>query len=141
MSYASQTSRYLENDIMSRRPEWLVPLLYEHLLVCFERASVQMAAGDIEGKAASLEKASAILAELLSSLDLEKGGEIAKQLSALYAFFAGELLTISRTQDRAALARMAAMVSELHGAWVAAAEEVAPRTGRPAASRPALQLA
>jgi flagellar secretion chaperone FliS len=141
MSYASQTARYLENDIMSRRPEWLVPLLYEHLIASLERASVQMAASDFEGKAASFEKANAIVGELLASLDLEKGGEIAKQLSALYAFFTVELLNISRTMDRPALARLVAMAKELHGAWVAAAEEIAPRSARPAASREALQLA
>ena len=138
MSYTSQTLRYLENEILSRRPEWLVPLLYEHLLVCLERAIVQIEASDFEGKAASLEKASSILAELLATLDHEKGGPIAAQLSSLYAFFTVELINISRTLDRDALRRMASMVSELHGAWVQAAEEIAPRSARGGAAGPAL---
>lgn len=140
MSYPSQNSRYLENDIMSRRPEWLVPLLYEHLLVSLQRAGVQMAASDFEGKAASLDRASSIISELLASLDHEKGGEIAKQLSSLYAFFTVELMNISRTLDSAALDRLVVMIKDLHSAWVEAAEAVAPRgTAAPAARE--LQIA
>ncbi|MBW3630161.1 MAG: flagellar export chaperone FliS [Gemmatimonadetes bacterium] len=141
MTYSSQTSGYLANDIMSRRPEWLVPLLYEHLLVSLQRAGVQITARDFEGKAKSLDRASAIIAELLGSLDHEKGGEIAAQLSSLYAFFTVEILNIGRTLDQDALGRLVELISELHGAWVAAAEQVAPRASVAAAPRPVMQLA
>src|SRR5688500_20371252 len=97
MTYASQTSRYLENEIMSRRAEWLVPLLYEHLLISLERAIVQITARDYDGKSKSLNKAASIVAELHASLDEEKGGEIATQLASLYAFFTIEILNAGRT--------------------------------------------
>jgi flagellar secretion chaperone FliS len=127
MSYASQSAHYLEADVMSRQKEWLVPLLYEHLLSNLRRARAQIEAGDIEGKATSVERASAIVMELLGSLDTEKGGEIAERLGSLYGFFAGEILTASRTLDVARLDRVLAMISELHASWVAAAESLAPR--------------
>ena len=127
MTYASQTSRYLENEIMSRRPEWLVPLLYEHLLSSLERAIVQITALDHDGKSKSLDRAASIVAELHASLDLEKGGEIATQLASLYAFFTVEILNAGRTLDVQLLRRLASMVSELHGAWVQAAEQISPR--------------
>ena len=127
MTYAASSSRYLENEILSRPPEWLVPLLYEHLLIALRRAEAQIAARDIEGKAASLERASTIVAELLASLDHEKGGEIAGQLSSLYAYFAGEIIDIGRTMNQLSLQRVIAMVADLHSAWEEAAEQVAPR--------------
>jgi flagellar secretion chaperone FliS len=133
MSYSTQASRYLEADVLSRSPEWLVPLLYEHLLKHLRRAAIQISAGDIEGKATSFERAQAIVMELASSLDQEKGGEIAQRLSALYAYFAGEIVTVSRTLDQDHLGRLTAMIAELHDGWVQAAEAVAPR-GRPSAS-------
>ncbi|HET8656080.1 MAG TPA: flagellar export chaperone FliS [Longimicrobiaceae bacterium] len=133
MSYASSAGKYLETDIMSRPREWLVPLLYEHLLARLQRASVQIEAGDIEGKAESLSKASEIVLELAGSIDHERGGEIARNLSALYAYFASEILTIGRTLDRQRLGQLTAMAGELHEAWVQAAEQVAPR-GRPRAA-------
>jgi flagellar secretion chaperone FliS len=127
MSYANASSRYLENDIQSRPAEWLVPLLYEHLLASLNRASVQIEAGDVEGKAASLGKASAILGELLASLDHDKGSEVAASLASLYSYFALEIMNVGRTMDTRPLARLIPMIGELHEAWVLAAEQVAPR--------------
>lgn len=127
MSYAVHASRYLENDVLSRSPEWLVTLVYEALLANLRRAEVQIEAGDIEGKATSLTRAGALVGELLSSLDLEKGGEIATRLSALYTYYSLEIMNIGRTLDTVALGRLIAMLEELRAAWVQAAEQVAPK--------------
>lgn len=130
MSYGSRTAPYVENEILSRSPEWLVPLLYEHLLSNLRRAHVQIEAGDLEGKARSLGKATEILLSLVEALDREKGGELAGNLAALYAFLFGEVAAVGRSLDTHRLARMTDLLSELHEAWVEAAEQVAPR-GRP----------
>jgi len=127
MSYAAQTTRYIENDVLSRSPEWLVALVYEALLTNLRRAEVQIETGDYEGKSASLSRAGALVGELLASLDAEKGGEIASRLASLYAYFALEIMNIGRTLDSRSLVRLIRMVEELHGAWVQAAEQVAPR--------------
>ena len=119
--------RALEQDVMSRSREWLVPLLYEHLLVNLRRASDQIAARDYEGKAVSLEKASAILFELLAMLDFERGGELASRLAALYSYFAGEVGTVGRTLDTALLARLIQMIASLHESWTYAAAATSPR--------------
>jgi flagellar secretion chaperone FliS len=130
MAYGSPNTQYLEADVMSRPREWLVPLLYEHLLSSLRRAGVQIEVGDLGGKSASIEKASSIVMELIATLDRERGGELASQLAALYGFFAGEILTVSRTLELERLERLIALIEELHGSWVQAAEAVAPR-GRP----------
>lgn len=130
MSHYASTAKYLESDVLSRSKEWLVPLLYEHLLAGLRRASVQIEVGDIEGKAASLEKAAAIVFELVASLDGDQG-EIAGSLASLYAFFADEILTVGRSLDRNRLESVTKMVADLHDAWTQAAEQVAPLgTGR-----------
>lgn len=127
MSYANTASRYLDNEVLSRSPEWLVPLLYEHLLGSLKRAEVQIEAGDREGKAASLAKANAIVLELSATLDHEKGAAIAANLASLYAYVAQEIMNVSRSGDTDVLRRLVAMMTELHAAWVQAAEQVAPR--------------
>ena len=127
MSYGSTTSRYLENEVLSRPQEWLVPLLFDHLIASLTRASVQIGAGDMVGKTASLDKASRIVLELLGSLDHEKGGEIATALGSLYSFLAGEIMSVGRTLDLEYLGQLTSIASELHEAWVQAAEQVAPR--------------
>lgn len=132
MSYAAPTTRYLENEVLTRTPEWLVPLLYEHLLTHLRRALVQIENRDLEGRASSLQKASDIVAELLCTLDREQGGQIAESLASLYAYFALELLNVGRSNGVGSLPRLIELVSELHEAWVEAAEQVAPRGGRSA---------
>ena len=129
------TTAYLEADIMSRPKEWLIPLLYEHLLSSLRRAAVQIEANDIAGRAQSLDKASAIVVELSSSLDREKGGQIAAELSSLYAFFMTEILQVGITRDLGRLRKLCTIVEELLDAWTQAAEQISPRTTtRPAAS-------
>lgn len=129
MGYSAYTSKYLENDVVSRPKEWLVPLLYEHLLAHLRRAQVQIQQRDFEAKGASLEKASAIVIELLAALDREKGGELAQRLAALYAYFGSEILTIGRTLDVARLEKMVGMVASLHESWVIAARTQWPAAG------------
>jgi len=126
MSYGKYTSKYLENEVLSRPKEWLIPLLYEHLLAHLRRAQVQIQARDFEGKGASLEKASDIVIELLATLDLEQGGELAQRLAALYTYFAGEILAVGRTLDQKPLIKMIEMISGLHESWIGAARTLVP---------------
>jgi flagellar secretion chaperone FliS len=125
--YGTKTTAYLEADIMSRPKEWLIPLLYEHLLSSLRRAAVQIEANDITGRTQSLDKASAIVLELSSSLNREEGGQIAAELSSLYAFFVNEILQIGLTRDLARLQKLSQIVAELLDAWTQAAEQVSPR--------------
>lgn len=132
MSYGyGKTTAYLEADILSRPKEWLIPLLYEHLLASLRRAAVQIEADDPMGRAQSLEKASAIVLELASSLDHERGGEIARGMSSLYAFFLTEILQIGLTRDLARIHKLAQIVGELLDAWTQAAQQVSPRATTP----------
>lgn len=124
MSYGKQTARYNEAKILGSSREQLVVLLYEHLLVHLRRAAIQIHNRDFEGKAASFEKASDILYELLGSLNLEAGGELASRLAALYGWFITEIGDVSRTLDRERLERMIAIVGNLHDAWVQAAAQL-----------------
>ena len=128
MGYSAYTSKYVENDVISRPKEWLVPLLYEHLLAHLRRAHVQIGQRDYEGKAASLEKASAIVIELLSTLDRDQGGELAQRLAALYAYFGTEILTVGRTLDLELLGRLVDMIASLHESWIIAARTQWPAT-------------
>ena len=125
MSYEQTANAYRQNAILSTSREQLVPLLYEHLLVSLRRASNQIASKDIEGKAASVEKASAILYELLGSLDHGAEDELASRLASLYTYFLQELGEASRHLDAKRLGPLIEMVSSLHESWVEAANLVA----------------
>ena len=65
---------YRTTAIVGSSQQRLVQLLYEGLVKNLQRGAVQMRERDIEGKCQSLQKASDIVFELLSSLDFEAGG-------------------------------------------------------------------
>ncbi|MGI9628902.1 MAG: flagellar export chaperone FliS [Longimicrobiales bacterium] len=121
MSYQDQRHQYLETQIISSSPEQLVPLMYQHLLVNLKRAGDQIEAGDKEGKAESLQKASAIVFELLGSLDMEQGGEIAERLASLYAYFTRRISEAGRTLSQDIIRELVELVGSLHESWLDAA--------------------
>ena len=80
-----------------------------------------MRSNDIEGRVASLARASDIVAELLATLDFEAGGELASRLAALYAYFIGEIGALARHPDLTRLDHIISLISSLHESWVQAA--------------------
>lgn len=121
MSYQKNGDAYQATMVLSTSREQLVPLLYEHLLVSLRRASKHMQEGNIEGKAESVEKAIAILYELLGSLDFDADNEIASRLASLYTYFLKEINEASWSLKARRLDPLIEMVGSLHESWVEAA--------------------
>ena len=99
MSYATRADTYREMEVLSASPGQLVVILYDHLLVTLRRARLAMQPHNPEVCAVQLERARAVVGELLSTLNLEAGGEVARSLSALYAFFFGEMVDLATRPD------------------------------------------
>jgi flagellar protein FliS len=123
MSYTAQAAQYREMEILSASPAQLVVVLYDHLLVNLRRARIAMGAGNVELRIELLSKARLILGELLATLDHEKGGKIAADLSGLYAFLFSELMDLGRTQDLERLDRLTSIVGDLRDAFAQIASE------------------
>ncbi|MGH7506401.1 MAG: flagellar export chaperone FliS [Longimicrobiales bacterium] len=128
MRQTNSATAYQEAKIMSSSREQLVVVLYEHLLANLRRAALQIHRQDIEGRSRSLERASDIVFELLSALDLDAGGELASRLAALYGYFIGEISAVGRALDLERLERLTAIVSTLHRSWSQAAAAMAQGT-------------
>jgi flagellar secretion chaperone FliS len=127
------TTDVLEREILSRTPEQIVPLLYEHLLTNLHDATHCIENGDLHGRSRHIDRSLAILFELMGSLDLDRGGELADRLGALYSYFATEIIGIGRSGDTELLRRIMDMIRTLHHSWEHAAAATA---GRPAAPDP-----
>ena len=117
MSYSRQATRYRETEVLTATPGQLVVLLYDHLLVSLRRARAAMDSGDVDLQGDCLETGRNVLTELLVTLDRERGGEVAANLSALYSFLLGELVQVGVRGDRARLDRVTHMIGELRDAF------------------------
>ncbi|HSW32295.1 MAG TPA: flagellar export chaperone FliS, partial [Steroidobacteraceae bacterium] len=77
--------------------------------------------GKAAERSAAIGRAIAILDELRSSLDLEKGGPLAANLDDLYSYASRRLLAASASGDVRILDEVAALLGELREAWAAIA--------------------
>lgn len=120
MSYASNASAYREIEIMSATPAQLVVMLYDHLLVNLRRTRFTLDLAGTERRVQLLGKCRDVVTELLVTLDFEKGGDIAKELSGLYTFLLTAFLDLGRKPDVAMLERVTGIVQELRDAFAQA---------------------
>jgi flagellar protein FliS len=79
----------------------------------------------IEQAGKALVKTQEIITELMVSLNFEQGGDIAKNLFALYTWFKQELLESNISQEPGRLINVRNMLNDLRGAWAEAAKTIA----------------
>jgi len=82
--YAQALNSYNQNNINIESPEKLIEMLYEGALKFTSFAKKAIQKNDIEKRVYWINRTINIFTELLISLDIEKGGEIALYLNGLY---------------------------------------------------------
>jgi flagellar protein FliS len=125
MSYASQTASYREMEIQAASPEKLLVIVFEQLVVQLDRARIAMERKDIELRVVSLRKARNLVTELLTTLDFEKGGPLADQLSDIYVYMLYELVDIGQRGDLRVMGKLVNIAKELRDGFVGAAAQSA----------------
>ena len=63
-------------------------------------------------------KAKNIVSELMSSLNMEKGGEVAKNLKSLYAFMFSQLIEANMNKESKPVVTVIGLLKELREAWI-----------------------
>lgn len=126
MSYAAQVASYREMEILSATPERLVLLLFDHLVVHLHRVRIAIDGNDIAVRTTSLGKARAIVSELLATLDFERGGRIAADLSGLYTFLLSEMLDVGVNRDVRKVQRLSDIVETLRSGFSSATVAAVP---------------
>jgi flagellar secretion chaperone FliS len=119
-SYALQSYATVQRDVgvMGADSHQLILMLFDGAGVAVADAKKHLAGGNIAGKCASIDKASMIINDgLRASLDLNAGGQLAKQLHDLYGYMGQRLLQANLRNERAALDEVLRLLSELRGAW------------------------
>jgi flagellar protein FliS len=109
---------YRKGAVNGASPLQLVIMLYDGALRFMEVAKHAMGQKDLEKQNDSLQRAQKIVMELMSCLDMEKGGEIATNLLALYTYALEQLVQGNMKDDVAAIDRVITIFSELRESWV-----------------------
>ena len=108
----------VESGVMSASPHQLIVMLFDGAQSALVRARILMSQGDIPAKGAALSKAINIIDNGLSAgLDMEKGGELAQNLSALYDYMSRRLLHANLHNDEQAINEVSALLENIADAW------------------------
>lgn len=124
MSYQSQAlNSYKETRIKTASQGSLILMLYDEAIKQIGNALELMGtegkiqAKNIEKVNNAIVKVQEIVTELMASLDLNNGGEIAGNLLSIYSFFNQQLLEANIKKDSKPLLDVKAMMEELRQAW------------------------
>lgn len=128
MAFNNGYAAYQNTNIKTASQGKLVILLYENAVKNLSAAELLIDSEDkiqpknMEKFGKFVQKAQAIITELQVSLDMEKGGEISKNLMSLYIFFNQELLDASIKHEKSKIIYVKNQLNELLGAWREAAK-------------------
>ena len=118
MNRGAYLDQYRRNSVDSASPLQLVIMLYDGALRFIEQARVAIKQKNLAAQNDSLQKAQRIIAELTSSLDMDRGGEIATNLFSLYNFCYSELVTANIMDDESKLDAVIVVLVGLRDGWV-----------------------
>jgi len=118
---------YLESQVYAASPVRLVTILYRAALDSLETARAQLAAGDIRKRAEATTRASNVVAELTQSLNLEEGGEIARNLLHLYDYLLYRIHQANINSDERAYDECIQLLSTLLDGWQSIGDTAAPQ--------------
>ena len=133
-AYGKYQNAYKRASVNTMDQNKLIVMLYDGAIKNITFGVEQMRLGNVEKTHTHLVKSKNIVAELMASLNMDKGGEVAKNLRSLYSYMFGQLIesNMSKNPEPALLVRK--LLMELREAWVAIGKKSA--AVQPAAATP-----
>ncbi len=95
----------------------LVQMLFSALLESMSEAEGHMQRGSVELKCKSIARADKIVQGLRITLDHERGGELARNLDALYEYVSRRLLHANLRNDVESLQEARGLMADISSAW------------------------
>jgi len=119
MVYGKVSSQYKRSGIETAGKLDLIIMCYERAILLLEQVKDHIKEKEVERKAHKVKKVLDIISELQGCLDMEKGGQIAKNLDSLYSYMTKRLLIGDIKKDLTSYDESIKILSELKEAWVA----------------------
>ena len=95
----------------------LLLMMYEGAIKFLKQAKSGLEANDIAKFCRFLSKAQAIIAELMNTLDFEKGGTIARDLDRLYDFMLFYLTEANLYRDPKRISKVISLIDTIYSAY------------------------
>lgn len=116
-AYASAGNAYKSNEVLTAPKKKLVIMLYDGAVKNLKLAKLSMGDKNIEKTNHAIIKAQNILAEFMSTLNFDEGGEIAKGLMNLYQYMYDRTIRANIDKDPEILDEVIGMLEDLRDTW------------------------
>jgi len=113
-------NQYKQTSVETADRGRLIVLVYDHCIKWCGIAREAMQVNNYGRKTLAIRKVQDGITELICSLDMEKGGEIATNLRRLYDFYNRHLVEGSLQNSEQHVADVQAMMNSLRDAWLQA---------------------
>ena len=120
---AKNLEAYKDTEILTANQGKLIVMLYEGAIRFLRIALENMTHRTYDVVNTNVIKAQEIITELMLSLNMDEGGEIAQNLLNLYAYMKKRLLEGNINKDPAVLEEIVGLLEQLKGAWEDAAHK------------------
>lgn len=108
---------YIENAVKTASPAKLIEMMYEKAIELLKDAKEALNKNDFITTNEKIKRVQDIVTELNISLDIEKGGEIAKGLRSLYSYMYRTLIEATVKKDMKKIDEVLGYFEELLDAW------------------------
>lgn len=115
--YSNGIQSYRKTSVITSDQGKLILMCYEGAIDNLKIAKLKYREKDYAGKLKALKKAMNFIDELLCSLNFEKGGAIARNLSALYEYINGRILLADANRDPDGFDEVIGILTDLSSAW------------------------
>ncbi len=113
-SYSKGT---LHAEVLEASPHRIIQMLMDGFIDRIAYAKGNLERGEMAQKSQYISKAIGIINGLKSSLDVEKGGDIAHNLNDLYDYINRRLILANTKNDMAILHEVSALMKEVKDGW------------------------
>jgi flagellar secretion chaperone FliS len=127
---------YRQSQGQNASPVRLVVLLYEQLIKDLQRALQALEQSHVEERCRAIDHALMVAAELQARLDMEHGGEVARNLERFYEVFRASLLEAQIKRSKAIFQDQIANLLSLREAWLEVEHTTEPVVSPPAPFSP-----
>jgi flagellar protein FliS len=114
---AHAAATYRTTQVQASSPLERIVLLYDGAIRFMDAAKEAIDRRDIRARRDAISRALSIVGELKSTLDMERGGDIAQQLDRLYSFVQTRLLDAARLQRAQPIDEGRAILDSLRDGW------------------------
>ena len=124
MADEQKASRYRQSQIDTASPGKLILMLYEGAIRFLNEAKEHLAEKDVEKASNRLLRAQDIVSELMMSLNMKEGGQIASNLYRLYDYVKWKLVESNVSKEAGPIDEAIRILASLKEAWEEAVKNV-----------------